>query len=118
MSLVEQGVASAVDVDLVVTQGFGRRLGVVGPLAVCDLAGLDLVLEVDTYLLPCLETSPEPSPVLQRLVGQGNLGVKTGQGFFPWPVEEVQTVLAERDEALLAALARDRLDNRATEGPA
>jgi 3-hydroxybutyryl-CoA dehydrogenase len=118
MSLVEQGVASAADIDLVVTQGFGRRLGVVGPLAVCDLAGLDLVLEVDTYLLPCLETSPEPSPVLHRLVDQGNLGVKTGQGFFPWPVEEVQRVLAERDEALLTALARDRRDNRATEGPA
>jgi 3-hydroxybutyryl-CoA dehydrogenase len=118
MSLVEQGVASAADIDLVVTQGFGRRLGVVGPLAVCDLAGLDLVLEVDTYLLPCLETSPEPSPALHRLVDQGNLGVKTGQGFFPWPVEEVQRVLAERDEALLAALARDRRDNRATESPA
>ena len=48
----------------VVTQGFGRRLGVVGPLAVCDLAGLDLVLDVDRYLLPDLESSPQPSPLL------------------------------------------------------
>lgn len=60
MSLVSNGVASAADVDLVVTRGFGRRLGVVGPLAVCDLAGLDLVLDVDRYLLPDLESSLSP----------------------------------------------------------
>jgi 3-hydroxybutyryl-CoA dehydrogenase len=108
MSLVEHGVASAADVDLVVTHGFGRRLGMVGPLAVCDLAGLDLVLEVDSYLLPTLEASPQPSPVLRDLVTGGDLGVKTGRGFHEWSEAEVQRVISRRDEALLRALAFDQ----------
>ena len=107
MALVAAGVASAEDVDLVVTQGFGRRLGVVGPLAVCDLAGLDLVLEVDTYLLPDLERSPEPSPLLRELVQQGHLGVKTGRGFLAWPEEATRETIARRDAALVRALREE-----------
>ncbi|GAB4261530.1 MAG: 3-hydroxyacyl-CoA dehydrogenase NAD-binding domain-containing protein [Thermoleophilia bacterium] len=104
MSLVANGVASAEDVDLVVTQGFGRRLGVIGPLAVCDLAGLDLVLEVDNYLLRDLESSPAPSPLLVELVAQGHLGVKSGRGFLLWDEETVRAAVAKRDAALIRAL--------------
>lgn len=104
MALVSSGVASAADVDLVVTQGFGRRLGVVGPLAVCDLAGLDLVLQVDSYLLQDLERSPHPDRGLQELVAQGDLGVRTLKGFFSWTQEDVDATLERRDTALIRAL--------------
>jgi 3-hydroxybutyryl-CoA dehydrogenase len=107
MYLVDQGVASAEDVDLVVTQGFGRRLGAVGPLAVCDLAGLDLVLEVDSYLLSDLDRSPHPSPLLRRLVEERKLGVKTGEGFHEWSATRIEKTMRSRDEALLQALLRD-----------
>lgn len=104
MALVSSGVASAEDVDLVVTQGFGRRLGVVGPLAVCDLAGLDLILQVDSYLLQDLERSPDPDPGLRRLVAQGDLGVRTLKGFFSWTHEDADATIERRDTALIRAL--------------
>jgi 3-hydroxybutyryl-CoA dehydrogenase len=108
MAVVEGGIATAEDVDLVCTLGFGRRLGVVGPLAVCDLAGLDLVLDVDSYLLRDLDLSPEPSPLLQRLVKQGDIGVKSLRGFHAWTEDSVRTTVARRDAALIRALQVDR----------
>ncbi len=110
MAVVASGVASAADVDLVVTQGFGRRLGVVGPLAVCDLAGLDLVLDVDAYLIRDLDRSADPSPLLTSLVEQGKLGVKTLEGFYQWTQEEVAGTIARRDAALIRALRADRAE--------
>ena len=107
MALVAEEVASAEDVDLVVTQGFGRRLGVVGPLAICDLAGLDLVLDVDAYLLRDLNASPEPSPALVDLVAQGRLGVKSGAGFHEWTPADIARVIAARDAALVRAMKED-----------
>ncbi len=76
MSLVASGVADAADVDLVVTHGFGRRLAAVGPLAVCDLAGLDLVLDVDTYLLPDLDSL---AGALSPVEGTGRPGRPGGE---------------------------------------
>lgn len=108
MSLLAHGIADAEDIDLVVTQGFGRRLGVVGPLAICDLAGLDLVLDVDRYLLRDLEDSPEPSPLLEDLVAAGHIGVATGKGFRVWTQEATAETIARRDAALIAALRADR----------
>lgn len=110
MAIVSAGIASAADVDQVVTQGFGRRLGVVGPLAICDLAGLDLVLDVDSYLLRDLDASPEPSPLLARLVEQGKLGVRTLEGFHRWTQEEVTATLGRRDAALIRALQDERAE--------
>lgn len=104
MALVAAGVATAEEVDLVVTQGFGRRLGAVGPLAVCDMCGLDLVLQVDSYLLRDLESSPEPSPFLADLVAGGALGVRSLRGFLEWDEERVAATIAARDAALIGAL--------------
>lgn len=108
MSLVANGIADAEDVDLVVTQGFGRRLGVIGPLAICDLAGLDLVLDVDRYLLRDLEDSPEPSPLLEDLVAAGHTGVAAGRGFHAWTRKGTEAAIARRDAALIATLRADR----------
>jgi 3-hydroxybutyryl-CoA dehydrogenase len=113
MAIVAAGVATAEDVDLVCTQGFGRRLGVIGPLAVCDLAGLDLVLDVDSYLIRDLDHSLEPSPLLEELVEQGHMGVKTLHGFHTWTEETAKATVARRDAALIRALQVDR-----EEGPA
>ncbi len=104
MAIVAAGVATAEEVDLVVTHGFGRRLGVVGPLAVCDLCGLDLVLQVDSYLLRDLESSPEPSPLLAGLVADGAVGVRSHRGFLDWDEERITSTIAARDAALIAAL--------------
>jgi len=115
MAVVASGVASAADVDLVVTEGFGRRCAVLGPLTVCDLAGLDLILDIDSYLIRDLDRSPEPSPLLVQLVSEGKIGVKSLQGFRTWTEEEVRQTIARRDAALIRALQIDRQEEAAVD---
>jgi len=86
--------------------GPGRRWPVYGILEHLDLIGLALALAVHRSLLPVLNHSPEPSPLLQEKVGQGELGVKSGRGIYDWSQRDADAVRARRD-AFLCALARD-----------
>ncbi len=104
ISLVEQGIASAEDVDEVVRYSFGLRLAFLGPLATADLAGLDLTYEVHKDLFPHLDRSVEPSPLLTQKIEQGELGAKSGQGFHTWTPEKLRQVVSRRDEVLLKIL--------------
>jgi 3-hydroxybutyryl-CoA dehydrogenase len=84
ISLVDKGVCDAETVDKVVTNSFGRRLGVIGPMAGADLVGTDLALDIQNQVLPALEDSHKPTKLLKRLVKSGKLGFKTNKGFFTW----------------------------------
>ncbi|MFZ5918034.1 MAG: 3-hydroxyacyl-CoA dehydrogenase family protein [Chloroflexota bacterium] len=101
IAIVAQDIASPQDVDLVARLGFGLRLPVVGPLETVDLGGLDLTLAIQSYLLPRLDRSTEPSSLIQEKVARGELGAKTGQGFFNWPSEQAARTIRQRDETLL-----------------
>jgi len=101
ISLRENKIASAEDIDKVVKYGFGLRMPFIGPLETADLAGLALTRDVHKYLFPYLASSPEPSPVLDALVAQGATGVKAGQGFYKWPPEKIQQMIRQRDIVLL-----------------
>lgn len=99
IALVENGVCDPATIDLVVKNSFGTRLGIVGPMENADLVGLDLTLAVHDTLFPHLARDTQPSPLLQTLVAQGRLGMKTGGGFQDWPVakqEQVRSALVER----------------------
>jgi 3-hydroxybutyryl-CoA dehydrogenase len=84
LSIVEQGIATPQDVDIIVKTGFGRRYAAAGPFEIWGLAGWDLVLAATQYLLHDLESSTEISPVLKQKVEAGELGLKTGKGFYDW----------------------------------
>ncbi|RLC81968.1 MAG: 3-hydroxyacyl-CoA dehydrogenase family protein [Chloroflexi bacterium] len=101
IAIVAQGIASPEDVDLIARLSFGLRLPVVGPLETVDLGGLDLTQAIQTYLLPKLERSTEPRPLIQEKVARGELGAKAGVGFFDWPPGRAAEVIRRRDEALL-----------------
>ncbi len=105
LSLVEQGFASAQDVDIVVKNGFGRRYAAAGPFEVWELAGWDFILAVSGYLTPTLESSPENSVVLREKVTRGELGVKTGTGFYDWTPESIEA-LKKRIGQALATIAK------------
>jgi 3-hydroxybutyryl-CoA dehydrogenase len=90
ISIVENGIADPATVDEAIKQGFGLRLPVLGPLENADMVGLDLTLSVHDYVLKYLESSPLPSPLLEEKVKGGELGFKTGQGFYTWSAEEAQ----------------------------
>jgi 3-hydroxybutyryl-CoA dehydrogenase len=84
ISLVEQGICDAATVDDVVKSSFGRRLPVLGPLENADLVGTDLTLAIHETVLPAIDSRPEPSPYLKKLVADGKLGFKSGEGFRTW----------------------------------
>jgi 3-hydroxybutyryl-CoA dehydrogenase len=88
ISLVERGICDAETVDAVVKAAFGRRLAVLGPLENADLVGTDLTLAIHKVVLVDIENRPGPSPYLERLVAEGKLGFKSGEGFRKWSAEE------------------------------
>ncbi|MCH8293611.1 3-hydroxyacyl-CoA dehydrogenase family protein [Candidatus Poribacteria bacterium] len=100
-SIVERGIASAEDVDLVVRNSFGRRLSVAGPFQVFELAGWDMVLAAFEELYKDLNSSTDVNPLLKEMVEKGELGVKSGKGFYEWPPEKIEEVRARMDRALI-----------------
>lgn len=84
IDLVASGVCDAHTVDQVVRNTIGLRLGEMGPIENADYVGLDLTLAIHRAVLPCINADRHPSPYLEELVEQGNLGAKTGQGFLTW----------------------------------
>jgi 3-hydroxybutyryl-CoA dehydrogenase len=101
IALVAAGVCSAETVDIVCRFGFGRRLPFLGPLEQADLGGLDLTLAIHEVLMPDLDATREPQPLLVELVRRGDLGARTGRGFRTWQPGEAQRRLAEVEAALL-----------------
>jgi 3-hydroxybutyryl-CoA dehydrogenase len=84
-NIVQRGIASPQDVDLAVKNSFGRRLGTVGPFELYEyIDGYDLTLQCEKYILPDMDTSNEPYPLLLEKVKKGELGAKTGKGFYEW----------------------------------
>jgi 3-hydroxybutyryl-CoA dehydrogenase len=83
--MLQEGVASAEDIDRAMTLGYNHP---VGPLRLTDLVGLDVRLAIARYLRDTLSDERfAPPAILERLVAEGKLGNKTGQGFFSWPGE-------------------------------
>lgn len=99
IALVADGVCDAETIDLVVKNSFGTRLGILGPMENADLVGLDLTLAVHRTLFPDLARDTAPSPLLETLVAERRLGMKTGRGFLDWPPADqarVRSALLDR----------------------
>src|SRR5215216_1755951 len=92
--VLEEGVASAKDVEMGMMMGAGI---LPGPFARADEAGLDTVLEQLERAQRDWGDAFEPPAVLRRLVAQGRLGKKSGQGFFPYPPANPLSPQAVRD---------------------
>ena len=88
IALVEHGICDAETVDTVIKAAFGRRLAVLGPLENADMVGTDLTLAIHETVLPAIESRPGPSPYLAKLVAEGKLGFKSGEGFRRWTPEQ------------------------------
>ena len=61
-----------------------------GPLENADMVGLDLTLAIHNYILKHIESSPDPSPLLKEKVSRGQLGFKSGSGFYAWTDAEIK----------------------------
>ena len=87
MRMLEQGVASARDIDTAMELGYNHPMG---PLKLTDHVGLDIRLNIAEYLFRELGSETfRPPEVLRQLVKEGKLGKKTGEGFYNWSDEKV-----------------------------
>ena len=90
VSIVDQGIADAAAVDEVIKNSFGIGLPVLAPLETADMVGLDLTLQIHEHILRRIDRSMSPAALLRRKVERGELGLKTGRGFYEWDSEKVE----------------------------
>lgn len=84
--MLEQGVASAPDIDKAMELGYNHPMG---PLRLTDLVGLDVRLNIAEYLHGALGSECfRPPEILRRMVSEGKLGKKSGEGFYKWDEHE------------------------------
>ena len=81
MRMVQDGVASAADIDLAATTAYRHPMG---PLRLSDVVGLDVRLDIARQLAKALGERYAPPRILEEMVARGHLGQKSGKGFFDW----------------------------------
>lgn len=97
VNIVAEGIADAADVDTVIKIGFGLRLPVYGIFEHQDIVGLDMVLAIQDYVAKDLYRGDTAPPLLRETVAQGDLGAKSGKGFYDWSVKDAGKVKELRD---------------------
>ncbi|MBN9080066.1 MAG: 3-hydroxybutyryl-CoA dehydrogenase [Rhizobiales bacterium 62-17] len=104
--LVEQGVASAEDIEKAVKYGFGFRFSVLGLLEFIDWGGGDILYHTSKYLSGALNDRRYAAPpIIEQNMAAGRIGLKTQQGFLNY---EAMDVAAYRKERLAAFVDRLR----------
>ena len=102
IDLVEQGVIDPEALDDCVSWGIGYKLAVVGPMALLDMAGLDVYGAVAGYLNKELCDRGDVAAYVTDRTSRGNLGMKTGGGIFSYTPERINELRAERARRLVA----------------
>lgn len=101
LHIVQSGIADAEDVDKAVKYGIGFRYACLGPLETADFGGLDIFYHVAEYLVPDLYSSQEVPALLREKFEKGELGVKTGKGFYDYSGDKGEQAIRERDEKFI-----------------
>jgi len=104
VNIVAEGIADADAVDTVAKNGFGIRLPAYGILEHQDIVGLDLGSRVVEYVAQDLYNEPRAPEYMRELMRGGNLGAKTGRGFYDWSSKSADDVKARRDAFLIEVL--------------
>ena len=111
--LISEGVVTAKDVDDVANWLLGPRMSVIGLIRQKDISGLEVHALVQRGLVPELCHSAESQPAIQRKLENGQLGIKTGVGFYDWRRTDVRAYrsrAADKLARLFAVLRDDPLD--------
>lgn len=106
-ALLDAGAATKEDIDAAVTYSIGRRLPVTGPLMTADMGGLDVFSAISNYLFSDLADDPRSGKTLTKLVEEGDLGDKSGKGFYDWEPAVSEKINAEREQTLIHFLKND-----------
>lgn len=103
-SLVEKGIATPEDIDIVIKETLGTRFPVVGVFELVDLSGVNILHAVSKIVYKDLDNSTEPHNIVKQMVERNELGVKTGKGFYDWSRKSASEVIRMRDEYLVKIL--------------
>lgn len=103
--MVEEGVASADDIDKAIKYGFGFRFAVLGMLEFIDWGGGDILFYASRYLTKALNDPRYASPdIVERNMAEGHIGLKTKRGFLDYEGMDVDAYRTERLKAFVAML--------------
>ncbi|MGX9938190.1 3-hydroxyacyl-CoA dehydrogenase family protein [Advenella kashmirensis] len=104
-SMIQEGIVTPQDIDNAVRFGFGFRYIAAGPIMQKEHAGLDVHAAAAATIYPSLSNISEPPSVLADKPGKGQLGMKSGQGFYDWTPEQIAAERARYDKALRTGLS-------------
>ena len=97
LHILSIGAASAEDIDSVLKGGLGLRYAALGAFGVADFGGLDTFEHISSYLNADLCNDSSGSPILHEMVARGDLGVKSGKGFYDYSGDRRAEAIRERD---------------------
>lgn len=103
-ALIDEGMATAEDIDAAVMYGFGLRYLAAGPILQKDMAGLELNHAAAETIYPHLANNSAPGAALSERVAAGKFGMKSGEGFYPWTKQSAAREKARYERVLIAAL--------------
>lgn len=104
ISIVENGIADAPTVDMAIKNSFGLRLPQLAPLENSDLVGTDLTYNIHEYVFNYIEDSHKPSQLIVDMKERGELGFKSGKGFYEWDDEKIAKCNADLNSYLIKML--------------
>lgn len=101
IDIVASGLASAEDVDTAIAAGMAMRFPVWGPLMHLDAIGTNLGLSVQETVLPSICAEKQANTYIKDMVARGDLGAKTGSGFYDWSERSIDEAMAKRDAFII-----------------
>ncbi|HMB76020.1 MAG TPA: 3-hydroxyacyl-CoA dehydrogenase NAD-binding domain-containing protein [Kiloniellaceae bacterium] len=102
LDLVDAGVVEPEDLDTCVSWGIGYKLAIVGPMALLDMAGLDIYQSVASYLNAELSSRDDVSAAIGARTEKGDLGLKSGKGLFDYGDQDIDALRAARARRFIA----------------
>ena len=103
--LIADGIATAEMIDKVAKQLLGPRMCITGLLEQKDIAGLEMHAQAQRSIVPTLSHTNVPTPLLQDMVARGDVGIRSGRGFYQWRTRDAETVQAAANVRLKRLLA-------------
>jgi 3-hydroxybutyryl-CoA dehydrogenase len=114
--IVGEGIADVEDVDLVAKNGFGLRMPAYGIFEHQDAVGLDMALDILDYVAKDLYNQAKAPNFYRAKVARGDLGAKTGKGFYDWSKKSIDEVKARRDRFVIDVLRARRIKRESVTG--
>lgn len=103
--MIGEGIADAETIDLVLKNLLGPRLAVTGHCEQKDIAGIGMHAQTQRAIVPHLHHGAEPNPLLQRMVEEGRLGIRSGRGFYDWEGRDIEAFKKKAADKLARILA-------------